>query len=501
MTRDARHEERCDREEKTEHEPFAAASPSAGPELALDTVIVGGRIPVGERVELAAVGIRNGRIAAIGSDAVLDRHARERIDARGLWILPGAIDGHTHMEAPAFGAQSADTFESGTMAAAAGGVTSIIDFTLGAADVPLRRQIELRKLQAQGAIVDVALHAEIVTAEHATAEQISEAVESGVSSFKHYMVYDERVDHGTLLESFRCIAALGATAMVHAEDQEIVETAVNRVRRSRLDGMMALPRSRPEASETVAVSVVASLAELTGARVHVAHVSTSSALRVIAAAKRRGVLISAETCPHYLLLDEDLYRAGNGRQFSVVPPLRSAADNDALWAGLACGVVDTVATDHCPFPRSAKDRPTDPLQVPCGLAGVETMVPLVFSFGVKASRISFSRFVSCISRRPAALFGLSPAKGSLRIGADADLILFDPDATWTIKTGSLHMNVDFTPYEGELITGKIRSTFVRGRPVILDGDIVAAPGWGRFVHRSVPAGCSDSETPQRPLNR
>ena len=475
--------------EAAHRERSGSGSPLEDAESDLDSVIVGGRVlcPFGDELEAAAIGIRDGRIAAIGSDAAFDRHARARIDARGLWILPGAIDGHTHMEAPAFGAQSADTFESGTAAAAAGGVTSIIDFTLGMAGVPLCRQIDLRQQQAQRAMVDVGMHAEIVTSEQAEIEEIRGAVEAGVSSFKHYMVYGERVDHGTLLKSFRAIAAVGATAMVHAEDQEIVEAATRELRGLPSEGMMLLPRSRPEASEAVAVAVLVCLAELTRAHVHVAHVSTAAALQLIAAAKRRGVAISAETCPHYLLLSEDAYKTGSARQFSVVPPLRTAADSAALWAALACGVVDTVATDHCPFPRSAKDAPADPLLVPCGFPGVETMVPLLFSFGVRTSRISLSKFVSCISGRPALLLGLSPAKGSLQIGADADLMLFDPDAAWTIRADALHMNIDFSPFEGQRITGKVCSTLVRGRPVFRDGEILAAPEWGQFLRRRCPA--------------
>ncbi|MBN1858692.1 amidohydrolase family protein [Candidatus Bipolaricaulota bacterium] len=495
MTRGPHWEQAPDRDQKPELNLFGTDPLSEDAEPTLDTVIVGGRIPVGERFEEAAIGIRDGRIAAIGSDAALDRHARARIDARGLWILPGAIDGHTHMEAPAFGAQSADSFESGTAAAAAGGVTSIIDFTLGTPEIPLGRQIDLRRQQATDAMVDVALHAEIVTSEQARLEEIRSAVRAGVSSFKHYMIYGERVDHGALLKSFRAIAAAGATAMVHAEDQEVVEAATKQLRRCLPQGMMSLPRSRPTASEAVAVSVLVCLAELTGAHVHVAHVSTAAAVNLIAAAKRRGVAISAETCPHYLLLDEEVYKSENGRQFSVVPPLRTAADNAALWDALSCGAIDTVVTDHCPFPRSAKDRPPDPLQAPCGLPGVETMLSLVFSFGVRTSRISLSRFVSCVSSRPAQLFGLSPTKGSLQIGADADLTLFDPHAAWVIEAGALHMNVDFSPFEGWKLVGKTRSTLVRGRPVFRDGEVLAAPGWGRFTPRHTNRDVPKKETP------
>ncbi len=481
MTDAARGEEFPDENGKRLPATTQSHGNSAADEGGLDLVITGGRIPVGDRLEAAAIGIRDERVAMIGSDADLSQIARKRIDARGLWILPGAIDGHTHMEAPAFGLLSSDSFECGTAAAAAGGVTSIIDFTLGMSGGSLRRQIEARMEQACRAVVDVGLHAEIVKKEQTSHEQLRAAIDAGVTSFKHYMVYEERIDHGTMIESFRAIANLGATAMVHAEDAEIVEASTKRVQGQRLMDMMSLPRSRPEASEVVAVSVVVALAELTGARVHVAHVSTAGAVRVIAAAKKRGVTVSAETCPHYLLLSEKEYRSDRGRQFSVVPPLRRPADNDALWTALSTGTIDTVATDHCPFPRSAKDAPTDPLRVPCGLAGVETFVPIVFNYGVKQSRMSLSRFTSCISGRPAELFGLRPSKGGVQVGADADLMLFDPEAEWTIRGKSLHMSTGFSPFEGHKVFGKVRSTLVRGRPVFLDGELVSAPGWGRFV--------------------
>jgi len=445
-----------------------------------ETVVAGGRVWTrGELVE-TDVGIDGGRIACIGGR--LD--GAQRVDARNLWVLPGAIDGHTHMEAPAFGLRSRDTFESGTRAAAAGGVTTLLDFTVGNVESALVEQVRDRIATAQRAVIDVGLHAEIVGWRPDRAHEIGEATREGVTSFKFYTVYAERSSPTQLADAFRVIAAAGGVAMVHAEDADLIQAATEALPRGARQHMTSFPRSRPAASEAAAVSLVCQLAETAGVRVHFAHLSTGAAADIVRRAKASGVPVTAETCPHYLLLDERAYARADGRQFSVIPPLRTPEDQSALWAALADGAIDSVATDHCPFARTEKDEGSDVLSIPCGLPGVETLLPLLHSEGVVARGLPLGWLVRAVSESPARIFGLAPQKGRIEVGADADLLLFDPTRVWTVSANDLHMGADFSPFEGRRVRGAVVRTFVRGHIVWADGECPTELGWGRFVSRS-----------------
>jgi dihydropyrimidinase len=447
-----------------------------------ETVIAGGRVWSRNGLVEADLGIDGGRIGHLGTR--LD--GSKRVNARNLWVLPGVIDGHTHMEAAAFGLHSRDTFESGTRAAAAGGVTTILDFTAGSAESTLAEQVQARVAAARRAVVDIGLHAEIVGWRSDRAYEIAEAVRMGVTSFKFYTVYAERSNPSQLADAFRVIAAAGGVAMVHAEDADLIRTATEALPRGARQHMTSFPRSRPAASEAAAVSLVCQLAEIAGVRVHFAHLSTGAAVDVVRSAKARGLQVTAETCPHYLLLDERAYATADGRQFSVIPPLRTPEDQSALWAALADGTIDSVATDHCPFVRPEKDHGDDVLSIPCGLPGVETLLPLLHSEGVVARALSLDWLVRALCASPARIFGLAPQKGQIEVGADADLVLFDPRRAWTLRASALHMGADFSPYEGRRVRGAVVRTLVRGRTVWADGECLVEPGWGRFVPRNQP---------------
>ena len=445
-----------------------------------EIVIAGGRVWSRNRLVGADIAIDGGRVSRIG--ARLD--GAERVDALNLWVLPGAIDGHTHMEAAAFGLRSRDTFESGTRAAAAGGVTTILDFTAGSAESTLAEQVQARVAAARRAVVDIGLHAEIVGWRSDRAYEIAEAVRMGVTSFKFYTVYAERSSPAQLADAFRVIAAAGGVAMVHAEDAGLIQAATEALPRGARQHMTSFPRSRPAASEAAAVSLACQLAEIAGVRVHFAHLSTGTAVDVVRNAKARGLQVTAETCPHYLLLDQRAYATADGRQFSVIPPLRSPADQSTLWVALADRTIDSVATDHCPFARSEKNEGGDVLSIPCGLPGVETLLPLLHSEGVVARGLSLDWLVRALCESPARIFGLAPQKGRIEVGADADLVLFDPRRAWTLSASALHMGADFSPYEGCRVRGAVVRTLVRGRTVWADGECLVEPGWGRFVPRS-----------------
>ncbi|MCX7750171.1 MAG: amidohydrolase family protein [Candidatus Bipolaricaulota bacterium] len=372
------------------------------------------------------------------------------------------------------GTRSADDWRSGTLAAAAGGVTTVIDFTLGSPEVPLPQQIERRIAQAREAAVDYALRGEIVGWSADRMGELAQAAELGVRSFKFYLAYaasGRRTDLGTLRRAMEAIRNLGGTAMVHAESEELVDPRGG-----------PFPEARPSVSEEVAIAELGILARETGCPTYIAHISSRQGLAALRAAQRAGAPVVGETCPHYLLLDEGVYRRPDGHRFSVTPPLRTGADQEALWNTLARRALQAVATDHCPFRNDQKDPfRDDPSRIPSGLPGVELLLPLFYSEGVAGERIGLRDLAWYLGEGPARAFGLWPRKGGIRVGADADLVLLDPGASWTVHAQDLHMRTDFSPYEGLRVQGRVVGVLSRGEWLVRDGELLARPGRGRFL--------------------
>lgn len=436
-----------------------------------ELVLEGGTVVTRRRVGPAAVHIKHGRIVGIGK--AVGKGAR-RESAAGLLILPGVVDAHVHFALPVAGTRSADDFLSGSRAAVAGGVTTFIDFTVGRPDASLPEAVEARLTEARPSVADYSLHVEMVGWSVDRTEEIRACAELGLRSFKFYLAYSDsgrRTDLGTLKAAMEAIRKLGGVAMVHAEADELVNPSQG-----------PFPWARPALSEEVAILEVGVLARETRCTTYIAHISSAAGLAALRWASRQGAPVLGETCPHYLLLDESVYSRPDGHLFSVTPPLRRPADREALWRGLARGLLQSVATDHCPFTRAQKDpHRGEPRRLPSGLPGVETLLVLIFSEGVAKGRLSLRQLAWCLSEGPARSFGLWPKKGAIQPGADADLVLFDPHARWTIQAEKLHMHTDFSPYEGLEVQGRVVGVLSRGAWVFRDGEILAQPGQGRFV--------------------
>lgn len=432
--------------------------------------IVGGRVVTKRGVREADLLIRDGLIARVGKV----RAVGQAVLARGLVVLPGAIDAHVHLALPVAGTRSADDFQTGTLAAAAGGVTTIIDFTVGGPEVSLPEAVERRLLEAEAAAVDFSLHAEMVGWTPDRAGELREAAGLGVRSFKFYLAYGDsgrRTSLGVLRKALEGIRELGGVAMVHAEADELVDPALG-----------PFPAGRPALAEAVAIAELGLLSSHTGCPTYIAHISSAQGLSAFLSARRWGAPLLGETCPHYLLLDDRVYARPDGHQFSVTPPLRAPADQQALWRALGQGALWAVATDHCPFTRAQKEAAGAlPSQLPSGLPGVELLPTLLYSEGVEKGRITLPKLAWYLGEGPARAFGLWPRKGNIRPGADADLLLLDPAVHWTVHAADLHMATDFSPYEGLAVVGRPVGVLSRGEWLLREGELLAQPGRGTFI--------------------
>ena len=431
------------------------------------------------------------RITAIGSN--LDTPADEVVDAAGKYLLPGAIDPHTHISMPFMGTHAQDDYETGTIAAACGGVTTVVDFDLQQKGESLLEAIERKKSWAEGkAVVDYSLHPAIMDPRPEVIAEVKKAcLEYGTPSFKIFMVYDFRVDDATMIKLLEETKKYGGLVQVHAENVYIIQH-MNEVLEK--EGKLAPyyhALSRPNIAEEEAIARAAKMVELTGSRIYIVHLSSKEGLWKVKEARDRGIDVFAETCPQYLLLDEERYKEPdfNGAKYVMSPPLRTVESNAALWQGLKGGDLQVVATDHCPFDFNGKKDmfgKDDYKKIPNGAPGIETLLILLHSEGVVKGRISLERMVDVLCTGTARMFGLKN-KGEIAVGKDADIVVFDPEQKFTVTQGKLHMNVDYTPFEGFEITGMPHLVYSRGQKVARwNGDqveFVGEVGRGRFVKR------------------
>lgn len=454
-----------------------------------DTLVHGGTIVTADGTFAGDVLIAGERIAAVGE--VTAPPGAATVDATGCLVLPGLIDNHTHMAMPFMGMRSADDYDTGTQAAAAGGVTCLVDFAIQREPDQLRSALTEWQGRAAGAAhVDYGFHMAITNANAATLDDMGAVHEAGVGSFKLFMAYkgELMIRDDEMVATLERAGDLGALTMVHAENGDLVDLLVTRAKQAGQTTAIHHALTRPELVEVEATSRAARMAEHTGAPLFVVHVSCAAAAAEVEAAQARGADVSAETCTQYLFNTiDDLRRPGvEGCRYICSPPLREASNHEPLWGYLRRGVLESISTDHCPFTSEQKARGLEDFSlVPNGLAAIQHRLSKLWDEGVVAGRITASQLVDRTSTTIARRFGLH-AKGAIAPGRDADLVVFDPAAPRPYGVETSLMAVDYDLYEGEVASGSVRHTLCRGTMVYDRGAILTAPGHGRYVARSAP---------------
>lgn len=448
--------------------------------------ITGGTVVASAGTYPADVLIDGEKIVALGNGLGLPEGART-IDATDCLVLPGVVDCHVHFDLVDGDFRTRDTFLEGSRAAAAGGVTCYIDYVSQQQDASFADAIGARRAEADGrSLVDYSLHFHVTDLDHGQTAELPHLVDHGVSSIKIYTTYKNRglyVDDWTWYSLLRHSRECGLLIEAHCENDDIVTGA-----RAWLvaEGKTALRYhglSRPAISETEAVYRGLCLARAAGAASYYVHQSSADSVDAVVAARLRGQPAIAETCPHFLVLTDEAYDGDEPERFIMIPPLRDAANAERLWDHISSGHISCIGTDHCGYPLDQRLACDDFTRVSPGVPGTELLLPLLHSEGVLRGRISLRQLVALISTNAARIFGLAPDKGELRPGADADAVIFDPAARWTVTAERLVSAAGYTPYEGMEIVGRVRATVSRGTVVFEDDSFPAENGHGRFVKR------------------
>ena len=461
--------------------------------MRFDTVIRHGMVVTATDTFASDVGILNGQITALGKDLPTD-NAGKLIDARGLLVMPGGIDVHTHLDMPFGGTTSADDFESGTIAAAFGGTTTLIDFAIQYKGQTLHHAFDTWMKKADGkAAIDYAFHCIITDLADAQLAEMKMLVGEGVPTFKLFMAYPGvfMLDDASIFRAMRQAADSGGMICMHAENGGAIDVIVQRALAEGKRAPKYHALTRPTTAEAEATSRSIALAEMAGAPVYIVHLSCNDALEKVREARDRGLRAYAETCPQYLYLSlENMDAPGfEGAKYVFTPPLREKWHQEKLWQGLAKDDLQVVSTDHCPFCfKEQKELGKDDFtKIPNGGPGIEHRLSLVYTGGVHGGRFSANRFVQLVSTAPAKLFGLYPRKGTIAVGSDADLVVFDPNDEQVISVRTHHMRVDYSMFEGIRVKGIPKIVLSRGRTVIENGRFTGKPGAGQFLKRENPA--------------
>ncbi|MEO8218332.1 MAG: dihydropyrimidinase [Acidobacteriota bacterium] len=454
----------------------------------MKTLIKNGRIVTAVDDYTADILIDGETVATIGRS--LDVAADKTIDARGRLVIPGGIDPHTHMQLPFGGTAASDDFHTGTVAAAFGGTTTIIDFAVQSHGQSLNEALDVWFGKAEGkTVIDYGFHMICTDLPDSRLPEMKGLIDQGVSSFKLFMAYPGvfLVDDGTIFKAMTTSAEAGGLICMHAENGVVIDAIVKRALAEGKTAPKYHALTRPTKAEAEGVHRAIAIAEMAGSPVYIVHLSCDDALQEVMEARDAGLPAYAETCPQYLFLDYSLYESPGfeGAKWVMTPPLRDRSNQEQLWRGLRTNDLQVISTDHCPFcMKEQKELGKDDFsKIPNGGPGVEHRMSLVFDGGVAAGRISLNRFVELTSTAAAKIFGLFPRKGTIAVGSDADIVIFDPDEEMTISASTHHMNVDYSAYEGRRVRGVTKTVLSRGALVIDEGKFVGSPGNGVFLKR------------------
>jgi dihydropyrimidinase len=464
----------------------------------MGTLITNGKVVTANETFVADVLMEGGTISEVR--AGIDRAGHAVVDAAGMLVLPGGIDAHTHMDMPFGGTVSADDFETGTRAAAMGGTTTIVDFAIQAKGTRMRDALDIWRAKAEGkACIDYGLHM-IVTdlgtdAGKQGLDDMDDMVREGVASFKLFMAYPGvlMVDDGTIFKAMQRTAKNGALICMHAENGSVIDTIVQQALADGKTAPIYHALTRPTMAEAEAVHRAIALSEMAGAPVYIVHLSSEDALNQVREARDRGLPAFAETCPQYLLLsieDNQKNESFEDAKYVFTPPLREKKNQPKLWDGLKSDHLQVVSTDHCPFCFAdqkvlGKD---DFTKIPNGGPGVENRMQLIYHHGVNQGKITLNRFVEITAEAPARIFGMYPRKGVIAAGSDADILIWDPEADFTISAATHHMRVDFSMFEGYRVKGNVRQVYSRGELVVEGGKFLGKVGRGSYLRREARGG-------------
>jgi len=456
-------------------------------------LVKGGTLVTPEGVVEADLLAQGERIKAIGRDLPMANDTRV-VDAEGCYVLPGVIDAHTHIALDTGIFKTPDDWFIGTRAAACGGVTTVVDFATQFPGQTLRQAVEARLAEAQDAAIDYAFHVMVTDLPPGREGELADLVELGTPSVKLYTTYrpdkgdtpyrpNYYADDATILRVMETCADLGLLPLVHCENDALVTAQTEALVAAGETGWHCHGRARPALAEQEAVQRVLFLTEAAGSPVHIVHCSTARSVALVTEARDNGQEVTCETCPQYLLLDNTAYEGPEPWRIILQPPLRDPEEPDRLWALLEAGLVDLIATDHCDYTLDQKVAQDDFTQTPGGLPGVETLLPLMMTYGVSEGNLTLPQLAALLSANPARIWGLWPRKGALLPGSDADLVVYDPAPEGIVAAENLHHRAGYTPYEGMRVQGQVRATISRGSIVYREGQFVGRRGRGQFVRR------------------
>ncbi|MDD3796351.1 MAG: dihydropyrimidinase [Lachnospiraceae bacterium] len=453
----------------------------------MKTLLKNGFVVSGRGTRKQDILIEDEKITAMGS---LTEAADEVVDLGGKYLFPGFIDGHTHFDLEVSGTVTADDFATGTRAALAGGTTVIIDFATQNKGETLKEAFaNWEGKAAKGCSCDYGFHMAISDWNEGVKQEIQDMIDRGITSFKLYMTYPAmRLNDGELYEVIKELKEHGCFAGVHCENADLIDAHIRERQAAGKFEPENHPKVRPDTLEAEAVHRLMVIAGEAKAPVMVVHITGKKALEEIKRAREAGQTVYAETCPHYLLLDETVFEKPNfeAAKYICSPPMRAKENQDYLWKAIAAGDIDTIATDHCSFTMEQKRMGLqDFSKIPNGMPGVENRGPLMFSYGVQDGRITAEKMCQLLAENPAKLYGLYPKKGVLAPGSDADIVVFDPEKASVISAATQHYHMDYSPYEGFELKGSIAQVYLRGRLAVMDGEILLENA-GQYQKRGLP---------------